>query len=118
MSEQIQWCVLVTLPDGAPDVEKCSSRSGAVLAANAIDRITPGARLVYRTVKYGPWDSGTVGGEWGVQHIWSDGHAEVQAHASRHQAEASSRSPLGDQTRIVVSRTVNVSDWWLAEVTA
>ncbi len=119
MSDQIQWGVLVTLPNGAPDVEECSTRSHAVNVTANTNRVTgDAAKVVYRTVKHGEWTIDTVGDEWGFRETWPDGHVEIHPRRTRREAEATVRGSQLDTVRVVVSRTVQVSDWWLAEVTA
>lgn len=114
-----EWGALITLPNGAPDVELCTSRGHAMVAVDNINRRPGGAaKLVYRLVEYGPWITDGVGDEWGVRSTWTDGVVEITRQPSRELAEAYARSRLATSSRVLVSRTKQVSDWWLAEVPA
>jgi hypothetical protein len=119
-NQTIEWGVLVRLPNAAEDVEGFGRhRSTAMNAASNINRRVPGAaKLVYRTVELGEWQTLVRGDDWGVQSTWPDGHIEVEACGSRERAEALARNPNGDPVRTAVSRTKRVGDWWLAEVPA
>lgn len=117
--QTIEWGALITLPNGAPDVEQYSGRSHAMSAASNINHRSAGAaKLVYRTVEHGPWMVGAVGDEWGMQESWTDGHVEVHPTSTRRESEIRVRGSSLDTARVVVSRTVQVGDWWLAEVLA
>lgn len=117
-----EWGVLITLPNGTTDVEEADGRGYALMAADSVERRVPGsaARLVYRTVNYGDWttDLGSgPGWQWAYRETWPDGHVEIHVRDSRAKAEFGAGAKQGAD-RVVVARTRQVGDWWLAEVTA
>ncbi len=123
MTDQIQWGALVTLPNGAPDVEIALDRSHAIsIHANTARLVgDTNAKLVYRNVALGDWTTDHSGGgvrQWGVRETWTDGHIEERPAADRAKADFSAGITKANSSRVVISRAVQAGDWWLAEVTA
>lgn len=109
-TETVEWGALVTLPNGALEVEPCLGRSFAERTAAIRD-----GRLVYRTVRYGPWHSDVTkpGGEWGMRITWPHDYVEVHPADSRRFAEMQVRNYCDSGSPELVTREVARSDWWL-----
>lgn len=122
-AETIQWGVLVTLPNGTPDVEIAQSRSDALtILGNLRWSLSEDAvKLVYRTAKISEWTTGQTGSgvvQWGVRETWHDGYVENRPCDDRAKADFSVSVRKPNSTREVISRTVEPGYWWLAKVTA
>jgi hypothetical protein len=116
-AESIEWGALIVLPSGANDVEIRGQRAAAVMAVENTNRalgLADAAKLVYRTVKVGPWTPDAIGDEWGTQYTWPDGYTEVKPASSRTYAEAQVRTCQSAATAVLVCRSVEYGDWWLA----
>jgi len=118
-TEGIQWGTRITLPTGAVNVEIGRSPLDAGNRVDATNRVLgqASAQLVYRTAKYGHWQTDQPGDEWGVRYTWpTDGHVEVRLTDSRYTAGCEARLDENlkrgtDPSAQVVSRTAEYGDW-------
>ncbi|TDC26881.1 hypothetical protein E1211_29740 [Micromonospora sp. 15K316] len=111
----VGWAIRVTTPAGHQHTNTCRDLLSALGQANAVNRTYPGtAQVVYRSEEYGPWIVGPYGDEFGIEYQWPDGRTEVEAVASREDADSRVRmrnySAEGSHAR-VVSRVVRHGEW-------